>query len=58
MDKNTAGKNEEKSQQAAQSRNEPINPFKDATGSENTQPSAEEESDLEQQRKEALTERD
>jgi len=45
-------------QQTTQSDTAPVNPFRDAEGAENNQPTQEEQTELEQQRKEALTERD
>lgn len=57
-DKNTIGKRDAEAQQPAQSERAPINPFRDASGDEAPQQSPEEETALEQQRKEAMTERD
>ena len=44
-------------QQASQDQQPPVNPFKETEGG-TPQPSVEEETELEQQRKEAMTERD
>jgi hypothetical protein len=56
MEDNT--KKDSAKDQAVKDEKTPINPFKDAAGGQTPQPSVAEEAALEQQRKEALTERD
>ena len=59
MEDNKPGKqNETTDQQAAQGRETHINPFRNAAPEESPQQRTQEEIELEQQRKEAMTERD
>lgn len=55
---NDSNKNEAPPTQPAPHNEHPINPFRDAEPAADAAPSTEEEIALEQQRKEALTERD
>ena len=57
-DDKTQKEQQPQQQQMAQSDTPPINPFKDAAGTSNAQPTPEEQAGLEQQQKEAMTERD